>query len=87
MEIKTMTNVEIVWSIQVFFFKPAIIPKRIPNGTEIMTETILMDIEAGKRFAIIPIAEAFGLMTVDLPQSHLVTIFFNQEKYWSITGL
>ena len=36
-----MTNVEIVWSIHVFFFKPAKIPKAIPKGTETTTEITL----------------------------------------------
>ena len=49
MEIKTMTNVEIKWSTQVFFFKPAKIPKPIPSGTEITTETMLIYMDVGKR--------------------------------------
>ena len=69
-EMKIMTEVEIVWSIHVFFFKPARIPKPIPRGNEIRTAQTLMDIETGKRWPIISMADAFGSMTVDLPQSH-----------------
>ena len=69
-EMKIITDVEIVWSIQVFFFKPARIPKPIPRGNEIRTAYTLMDMETGKRWPIILIEEAFGSITVDLPQSH-----------------
>ena len=87
MEMKTITIVEIAWSVNVFFFKPAIMPKTIPKGTDTKIVTILIDIEVGKRVAIIEIAEAFGLIAVDLPQSHLVTILPNHVKYWSMIGL
>ena len=80
-EIKIMTKVEMVWSTHVFFFKPATIPKPIPKGTEIKTAKTLTDIETGKRCPIILIAEAFGSITVDLPQSHFVKMLPIQEKY------
>ena len=67
---KIITDVEIVWSIQVFFFKPARIPKPMPRGNEMRTAHTLMDMETGKRWPIILMAEAFGSITVDLPQSH-----------------
>ena len=40
-------KVEIVWSIHVFFLSPAIIPNKIPNGTERKTEMILTEKETG----------------------------------------
>ena len=48
-EIKTITSVEIVWSIHVFFFKPAKIPNKIPKGTDTKTATMLTETETGKR--------------------------------------
>ena len=81
-----MTEVEIVWSIQVFFFKPARIPKPIPNGTEITTEIMLIFKETGKRSAIIAIALASGSICVERPQSNLVTMLPNHSKYWSTIG-
>ena len=84
---KIMTKVEIVWSIHVFFFKPAKIPKAIPRGTESKTAMILTENETGNLSKIILIALLFGSITVDLPQSHLVTMFFNQTVYCSKIGL
>ncbi len=56
-EINTITRDDIVWSIAVFFFNPAIIPKIIPSGTEITTEITFTFNVAGSLSAIIPIAE------------------------------
>ena len=68
-EMKIMTAVEMKWSIQVFFFKPAKMPKPIPRGTETTTEIILIRREVGNLSPIIAIAEEFGSMTVEVPQS------------------
>ena len=78
---KIMTKVEIVWSIQVFFFKPAKIPRPIPNGTETKTEMILTEIVTGNLSAIIWMALELGSRTVERPQSHLVTMLPSHEKY------
>ena len=42
---KTMTSVEIVWSVIVFFFKAAHIPSRMPMGTEKITDKIFSRME------------------------------------------
>ena len=92
-EIKIMTKVEIVWSIQVFFFKPAKIPSPIPSGTEKTTEMILIIIEVGKRSAIIANAVAPGSIEVDVPQSKngessvTVKMLRSQLTYCSSIGL
>ena len=44
-EITTIVNVEIIWSIHVFFFNAAQIPSKIPIGTEKITAKILILIE------------------------------------------
>ena len=40
MEMNTMTMVEMVWSVRVFFFSAAQMPSSMPMGTETMTEII-----------------------------------------------
>ena len=85
--IKIMTNVEIIWSVILFFFKAAQMPITIPVGTLIKTEIILMLIDVGKRAAIILIALLFTKILVDVPQSHLVKMFQSHTPYCSKIGL
>ena len=59
-DIKTMTKVEIVWSVIEFFFKAAHIPNKIPMGTEKITDKILSRIEYPIRDAIMTAAETLG---------------------------
>ena len=87
MEMKIMTAVEIKWSIHVFFLRPAKIPNPIPSGTEKITEKTLITKEVGNLSAMISIADAFGWMVTDVPQSHFVTIFPSQFQYCSSNGL
>ena len=55
-----MTNVEIVWSVIVFFFKAAHIPSRIPIGTEKITDKMFRRMEYPIREPIMTEAETFG---------------------------
>jgi len=61
-EMKTITRVEMVWSIQVFFLRPAQIPSKMPRGTEKITEMIFKYIETGNLCMIMLMAEAFSLI-------------------------
>ena len=45
MAMKTMTMVEMTWSVNVFFFSAAQIPKRMPNGTDRTAEIKFKRIE------------------------------------------
>ena len=84
---KIITRVEIVWSIHVFFFRPAQMPSKMPRGTEITTEIIFKYMETGNLCKIMLMAEALSLICVERPQSHLVTMFLSQLKYKSIIGV
>ena len=81
-----MTIVEIKWSIQVFFFKPAKIPSPIPSGTEITTEIIFKIIEVGNLSRMIVVANEPGSIVVERPQSNFVITLPSQFQYCSRTG-
>ena len=59
-EMNIITNVEMVWSVIVFFFKAAQTPSAIPIGTEKITEIIFSLIEYPIREPIIVAADTFG---------------------------
>ena len=79
-EMNIITRVEIVWSIHVFFFKPAKIPSIIPKGTEIKTAIMLTEKETGSLSIMIWKALALGSITVESPQSPW-NMPFNQAIY------
>ena len=56
----TMTAVEMMLSVILFFFKAATIPRRMPNGTEKITDQKLTEIDVGKNWPIMTIALTFG---------------------------
>ena len=83
---KIMTNVEIVWSVIVFFFKAAHMPNKIPMGTEKITDKIFSRIEYPIREPMMTPAETLGWNVLLYPQSHFVTMFFSQFVYCFMTG-
>ena len=83
-EMKTITNVEMMWSVIVFFFKAAQIPKAIPKGTENITEKKLIEIVTFILEKIITIASPpTGAIDLALPHSHFVNMFESHNQYCS----
>ena len=60
MAINTITIVEMMWSVIVFFLSAAQIPKRRPSGTEKMTEIIFKRMEYPILFMMITEAATLG---------------------------
>ena len=83
---KIMTNVEIVWSVIVFFFKAAHMPSKIPMCTEKITDNTFNRMEYPILELIITAAETFGWNVLLYHQSHFVRMFFNQLTYCFIIG-
>ncbi len=57
---KTMTMVEMVWSVRLFFFKAAQMPSRMPMGTETITEIIFKRTEYQMRDMMMTDAATLG---------------------------
>ena len=85
-EMKIMTMVEIRESTHVFFFKAAIMPNPIHNGTEMTIETIFSLIEYGKPSINRAMAGCPKDKVVEVPQSQAVNIFLIQLKYLVMIG-
>ena len=73
-EMKTMTRVEMMWSVILFFFKAAQMPSPIPAGTEIKTGQILVFTVVHRRESLqedpmmTTMESTLGAMDVEVPQ-------------------
>ena len=68
-EMKIITDVEMIWSVIVFFFSAAQIPNKMPIGTENMTENTLIEMDVHSLSPIIVDALTLGSIVLDTPQS------------------
>ena len=90
-EMKTMTSVEMMWSVSLFFFKAAQMPRASPKGTEMtagqmFTLTVVSNLESVQLVPMISfIASTLGEILLDKPQDPWNKPF-TQTKNWSKIG-
>ena len=80
-EINTMTMVDMTWSVNLFFFNAAKVPKSKPSGIEIRIDKKLTYIVNGNFCIIISVTDCKKYILNPTPQLNWVNIFLRKIPY------